>query len=272
LLFSALTVAEIAKCEDNSDAYPMPITVELSEETKTRLFEIAKMNAEENQIILTEYAQNGSDFWVRHAAVYKLIDPAIIAEIAKNEKENVLIRETAVKKLEDQTLLAELARNDPDGAVRREATYKLKDQELITEIAMNDASSYVRVAAAATLEDKMLLVKFATTGEDVQFRALAISRISDQQLLAKIAMNDVSERVREQAARGLHDQALLVDVVKKTNHNDPARYWAIRRLTDQTLADIAQDKDVGDELRKAVETRVNELKRIRDDEIDLPLP
>lgn len=71
-----------------------------------------------------------SDWMVRLAALEKLTDQALLAEIAKNDKTWEL-RQRAVRKITDQTVLANVARNDKVNIVREIAVNRLADLEVV---------------------------------------------------------------------------------------------------------------------------------------------
>jgi len=72
-----------------------------------------------------------SDFHVRRAAVEKLTDQALLAEIARNDKDS-WVREVAVNKMSDEVLLRELAQNSSDIYVRKNALKKIGDKTLFS--------------------------------------------------------------------------------------------------------------------------------------------
>ncbi|MFH1158334.1 MAG: ankyrin repeat domain-containing protein [Pseudomonadota bacterium] len=64
---------------------------------------------------------------------------------------NGAVRKAAVGKLTDQAVLAEVANDDEDWRVRKAAVEKLTDQTVLTKIAKNDKNSAVRIAAEKKL-------------------------------------------------------------------------------------------------------------------------
>ena len=72
----------------------------------------------------------------------------------------------AVRKINDQTLLAEIAKTDSDDHVRKEAVKKLRDQALLAEIAKTSPSwSGVRKEAFSRLTDQALAEVANTTSD-----------------------------------------------------------------------------------------------------------
>ena len=98
LLFIILVYAFIAKSDDGSNMPPVPVISNHSEETMERMMQIEKLNADESQVILAEFALNDSDIYVRFKAVNKLTVLAVLAIIAKNDREGIHTRRTAIKK------------------------------------------------------------------------------------------------------------------------------------------------------------------------------
>ena len=250
--------AEAAKKDNADNAFPNIDIHVIDKEAMSRIIEINALNPDDNQGVLADYMRNDTDVDVRQAAIHKITDQTILAEVSQNESEYAFIRQMAIKKLEDQTLLSELAKNSPEKMVRWEALCKLKNQKLLTEIAINDTDKDLRVAAAVTLEDKTLLVNFATTSEDAQLRRSAIVFLKDQTLIAKIAQNDTDEQVRYQAVLCLNDQKHLADFAKQTAHDDSAYQLAIKMIADPiVLAEISKNEN----MRKTAKNRLDELKR-----------
>ena len=90
------------------------------------------------------------------------------------------VREEAVGKLIDQAVLAEIARADEDESVRRAAVSKLQDQALLAQIAKRDKSNWVRELAVMKLEDQALLAECARDKEYWGVRMYAVEKLEDQ--------------------------------------------------------------------------------------------
>lgn len=99
---------------------------------------------------------------IRELTIIQLKQLTDLGEIrAALEKEpDQWVREAVVKTVVDPGLLAHLARNDPSDYVRQDATERLdkRDQATLSAIAQNDASKHVRMAAIYRLTDQALLV------------------------------------------------------------------------------------------------------------------
>ena len=150
---------------------------------------------------------------VREIAAYSLTDPALLADIAKNEKEPT-VRAAAVSRLTldfpNSALFADLAKNDEDYNVRVLAVGVSTDPALLVDIAKNDVDWRVRVCAIIAMKDVLTdpapFVDLAKHDEDWHVRRAAV-RLGpmDPATLAEIAENDENSDVREAAERRLAD-------------------------------------------------------------------
>jgi hypothetical protein len=113
-----------------------------------------------DQRLLSQIARCGKGSKVRAAAIRKVTDQAVLAEIAKPVKySDEWERAWAVgsPNFTDQRLLAQIAGSDKNPDVRRSALGKPIDQVLLAEIAGTDPDAEVREKAASMLTDLSLL-------------------------------------------------------------------------------------------------------------------
>lgn len=90
---------------------------------------------------------------VRIAAVQKIDDESILADIVKNDSKRYVCK-TALERINDENILADIAKNDSDYAIRKIAVGKIYDESVLKYIAENDSDSDVREAAAENLKMK----------------------------------------------------------------------------------------------------------------------
>jgi hypothetical protein len=191
-----------------------------------------------DQAVLAEIAGTDGDNDVRKAAVAKLTDQAALAEVAKNIWRPD-VQMAAVAKLTDQVVLAEIAKTCSNNDIRQAALGKLTDQALLAEVAKNGIRAEVQMAAVAKLTDQAVIAKVAKTCSKYA-REAAVEKLIDQAVLAEIATKDSDWNVRYAAVRKLTDQALLAEIATKDSDWN-VRYAAVRKLTDQALlAEIAK--------------------------------
>jgi len=79
-------------------------------------------------------------------------DQVELAGFARDNNEPSDVRIAAIAKLTDQSVIADLAKNGDMAWVRAQAVYRLNDVDLLTQIAKNDSDSRVRKGATARLE------------------------------------------------------------------------------------------------------------------------
>ena len=135
-----------------------------------------------------------------------------LAAIAKSDM-HIDVRKAAVKRLTDQRVLADIAK-DSTSYVRIAAIRKLTDQGVLADIAKSDNRQdphycHVRVAAVKRLTNQEILIDFAKNDYQPLVRSEAVKRIADQEVLSKIANNSKEGLyVRLEAAKKLGDKAL----------------------------------------------------------------
>jgi len=153
-----------------------------------------------DQELMADVAKNAKNEKYQYRAVLKL-DPEkwqkLLADIATDkDRATGDVRSMAVKKLEDQKILAECAKNDKDDHVRWDAVDKLdskKWQELLADIAKNDEYYMTRIRAVEKLDfDKWrhLLIDISKNDKDKSVCRHALEKLGD--IAEKdIAKNDI---------------------------------------------------------------------------------
>jgi hypothetical protein len=131
-----------------------------------------------DQALLADIAKTASDWRVRGDAVDKVTDQAALADIAKTDPAPN-VRRIAVNKLTDQAVLAHIAKSDRYGEVRQAGVWRLTDQALLADIAKSDSQPFVLLAAVEKLTDQALLADIAKTGTDETVRAAAKRRLAE---------------------------------------------------------------------------------------------
>jgi hypothetical protein len=162
---------------------------------------------------------------------------------------NINVREAAVAKLTDQALLAQIAQTDSSGVVRDTAVEKLEDQALLAQVAKTDSDAEVRVRAVTRLTDQALLAQVAKTANDAEVRRLALINLTDQAVLAQVAGTDTDAGMRRAAVAILTDQAALAQVAK-TDSDAGVRRAAVEKLTDHVAISEILKTDRDSEVRK----------------------
>ncbi|HBT65652.1 MAG TPA: hypothetical protein DEB10_13430, partial [Ruminococcaceae bacterium] len=215
-----------------------------------------------DQSAIEAFAKKTSDFSVCCAAIERLSNQTMLADIATHGKE-ALFRQAAVNNmnLTDQSVLSWVAKNDETNQVCYDAIQRLTDifeleavadsrasarhwveirqEELISRmtsqtelayIAKLDIDSAIRYAAIRKLTDQSVLAELAKTDRRDNVRKLATERITDPSVLTELAEQDSSYSVRAIAVEKIADRAVLQHIFD-TDDNEWVCATAKERLT-----------------------------------------
>ena len=163
----------------------------------------------DNQKKLARIALEAESGDVRKAAVERLANQTLLAEIVVDTAGWEDARELAVAKVEDQSLLARVAleTNEVSFTISCAAARHLKDQALLAKVAVESFSlrEGAGLSAVERLTNQVLLAKVATAANLWAVRQVAMQQLSDQVLLARIAVEEVDHNIREAACRSLFE-------------------------------------------------------------------
>jgi len=172
--------------------------------------------ADQNKIADIALSKDFDNLWVGPAAVEKLLDQHLLADVAKKSS-SATVGEAAVRKIVFQSLLVEVARHTKLASTSVCAIQKLTDQALLADIVKNDRDLWLRQNALKTIADQEIVTNVAKYDGDARMRAAAVERITDQVVLSYIAKNDKDEwGVRRMAISRITDRSLLAEI-DKTN-------------------------------------------------------
>jgi len=139
--------------------------------------------------VFAEVALHGNAPDDRRAAVEQLLDPKVIARVAREDVESK-VRLAAVEKLTSQVELAQIAETDDDPGVQLAAVEQLTDQKALARIAESDGGSAVCLSAVKRLDDQDALARVAQKKGESSVQQAAIGRLDNNAVLADIAKND----------------------------------------------------------------------------------
>jgi hypothetical protein len=139
-------------------------------------------------------AKNDGDPVVREAAVGRVIDQAVLADVAKTDV--ACVRYAAVARVTDQAVLADVAKNDVAWDVRRAAVERITDPAVLADVAKTSTHRYVRKVAVRRVTDQSVLADVAKNDTDWGVRCAAVRRVTDPALLRRLAKTDVDWDVR----------------------------------------------------------------------------
>ena len=164
-----------------------------------------------NDWIKRDYAE---DRISRRAAVERITDESVLADLAKNASD-IVVRFIAINKITDETFLSDIVENDSDIFVRIEAAKKINDESFLANIAKKYwRSRHACMAAVRKIGDESVLADVAKNASDFDVRIEAVSRISDESVVVDIVKNDFDYDIRIRSIDKITDETVLVDLDK----------------------------------------------------------
>ena len=241
------------------------------------------------QPIISKYAENAHEYWIRDEAVRFLKDQKLLAKIAKTDsfrdvrlsaarsiKDPTLKNEIKpfvypeeTKKISDQAILRQIVNSASDSKVREVAVTKLKDQKLLLKIAKRDKNLWVRQVALKHLKDQKTLKRlvlyyndFTGGGDTIYWRLveaiLENPNLTDPKFLAMMAIKYENYHAIENP--NFTDQKILLRIAGDENMSYTCRESAIKKITDLNLLQkLATDKDQARSIYYTAKKRLKEL-------------
>lgn len=175
---------------------------------------------------------------VRAAAVYELgpEEGEALRTLAREDAE-ARVRRAAVTRLDDETVLAEIARTDPDEDVRLEAVRSLAGLAAETE-EVERATAAVRHLLALGRTREAVAVARDAAHADV--RAAVVDLLDDPKSLAAVSRQARDAATRLRALARLADRDEILTVALKCEHTDAAVAALERIDSTEALSSIAQ--------------------------------
>ena len=176
----------------------------------------------------------------RQAAVFRVNDQTLLADIAKGAPRDIAI--TAVNQIKDQALLPDIAKNAPYNGIALAAIEKIEDQTLLADIAEHAPNKTVGTAAVDKTDDQALLAVIAEHAPNQTVAIAAVDKTEDRALLEKIAKCAENDSVRKTAGEKASRMVLFDEIAEL----DPeSRKRSVGELTDQILLSriLVEDED-----------------------------
>lgn len=166
---------------------------------------------------------------VRIAGVEELpLDQQDLLITIAREDGDARVRVAAVKKIIDPAVLADIARQDRDDGVREEAIGIVRDVALGVFENSTEAES---LASLALLTDARHIMTVAETASLASVRTEALLRLDDPKAIGAVARRAADAASRLAALGRLSDAAEILAVALKSEHKDVG-LAAVERLTD----------------------------------------
>ena len=178
----------------------------------------------------------------------------LLTEIARAD-EDARVRRAAAAKLMKPAALGDIARDDADEGVRTQANVMLRDIALEAFEGIGEAES---LAAIDALTDPKLLVTVAKTASRESAAARAAARVSDAHALGSIARQSQHESVRRGAFDRLSDLHEILAVALNSDFKDPA-LDAVDRFSDRSTLDEIAGRAKNRNVAKRARSLVREI-------------
>ncbi len=176
---------------------------------------VLRLPSSEREILLA-LAHEDADPRVRRAAVKKLPDVAVLAQIAASDTDT-LVRDEA------EGRLAHIASHEHDEALAREALRGLREPKHLAAVAKAAPLALTREAAVFALTDAKFLAAVVRESEDTHTRLAALARIEDGPTLLALALKVEQKAVAVAAVERLADPDALRAVADKARAGAASR-------------------------------------------------
>ena len=221
---------------------------------------VLRLPASDHELVLA-LAREDTDARVRRAAVKRLSEVAVLAEIAGADAD-LGVREEAAGQL------VHAAIHEPDEALARSAVLALRETKHLASVAKGAAHAAVREAAIHALADPKSLAGVVREAADPRTRLVALGRIEDAATLLGLAQNLEQKALAVAAVDRLSDPDALKAVAAKARvpaasrrararieTGEPAMAPAVARAV-PTAGDEEAERRAYEEARAALERDV----------------
>lgn len=129
-----------------------------------------------NQDVLEAVVTTDPYEQARLSATINLTSQRVLAQVARSGTQR--LRAAALEKLTDPAVLAQIAQDDPSPELRRSAILKVKDVPVLLRIAKNEPDQTTFLTALVNLKDRQSLVDVARTARYKSTRAIMGARLT----------------------------------------------------------------------------------------------
>jgi len=168
---------------------------------------VLRLPASDHELVLA-LAREDADARVRRAAVKRLGEVAVLAEIAASDADPGVREEAGGR-------LAHVAQNEHDEAAARAAVAGLRDPRHLASVGKGASLAAAREAAIRSLSDPKALAGVVREAQDAKARLMALARIEDGATLVGLAQNLEQKALAVAAVDRLSDPDALKAVAAK---------------------------------------------------------
>ncbi len=207
---------------------------------------IAAVEVEENQERLSRVARDDPEWDVRKAAIDRISDGAVLAEIAillstrarSNEELADETVEAAIAAIRSQGALWRIAKDANDPTARMSAVQRVADAAKILSMALSDEDWAARRVAALSLLEDADRARFVEETSDWDLAVSVLEKISNGNELERLVRTVPHWLVRRAAVKGVTGRHVLEEIAREDS-DWSVRAAAVARIEDSnTLATI----------------------------------
>jgi len=192
---------------------------------------VLRLPASDHELVQA-LAREDADPHVRRAAVKRLSETAVLAEIASQDADAAVREEAAGR-------LAHVALHEQDEARARAAIAALKDAKPLTLVAKGAALAAARDAALHALADPRALASVVREAADSRTRLAALGRIEDGPTLQALAQNLEQKALAVAAVDRISDTEALQAVAARARVAAAARRARARLETGEPAVPVS---------------------------------
>lgn len=210
--------------------------------------EALRAMATEQTDIIVEVARTDAEDRVRRVAIEKLVDPEVLASIAKTDTSEVGIfagqraaamwveaavsapdakqAESALSRLSDSGDIVRVLHRAEATTVQRAALDRLSDPKVLAEVVRDASDPDLRLEALQKVSDVPTLRGLAAGGSPKDAAYAAIERLEDLDALASVVKNGKNKGVRNRAKKRLASLAPAIEAGPAEPETDTGQWHA----------------------------------------------
>ena len=161
--------------------------------------------------LLARIAKNDPVPEVRAGAVSRLRDQPYLQEALLDPEE--IVRMAALKKLHDPQVIANVAINDASANIRREATNKIIGDDFLLQVVQQAADPEIRsIAVSRMSNNEEMIINHVFNDPDPAVRRVGLAHLHTPELIADIAVSDTDTPIRFSALNRIEDDEVLKSI------------------------------------------------------------
>lgn len=198
--------------------------------------------------LLRHVAQTSSSPETQSAAIGRIGQESVLADLAKSPEGSLSLKCLAVGRIGTEFLLADVAAHAPDAGVRKAAIGKIDAPAVLLASVLRDENPKNRLAALARTDHPKALAAIMLKSGDAAVRRETIRKITDPAVLKEVVAKDADEAVRMAALERSEDQEVF-RMAAETDSSPAVRAAAVAKLSDPAMLARLAETGAHEEIR-----------------------